>query len=225
MGFAALYSGGKDSSLALWLAQRERIDVDVLITVVPEKEDSYMFHKPNLHLVPQLADSMDIDLIKVKTEGKKEKELNDLRKALEELGDEIDGLIVGAVASSYQMDRVERLGSEFSLEIYAPLWNMDQKELLDELVENGFKAIMVSVSAMGLDQGWLGRQMDQDCIDELLELEVEYGINPSGEGGEYETLVLDAPNYQEAFKVLREEKEWDGRRGVYRVKELVPDDD
>ncbi len=218
MGYAALFSGGKDSSLALWRAQSLGLDVDYLITVYPDRDDSYMFHKPNLHLIPEIAKSLGIELVKVKTAGEKEKEVEDLKRGLKGLN--ISGLITGAVASRYQMDRIEKLADEFSVDVLAPLWNMPQDRLLDELLQNGFKMIIVSVAAHGLDDDWLGKEIDQRCIEELKEISARYGINISGEGGEYESLVIAAPNYDHDFEIIEDEKTWDGLRGELKVKKI-----
>ncbi len=218
MGYAALFSGGKDSCLAVWIAQSMGLSIDYLVTVFPRREDSYMFHKPNLHLVPEIAGSMDIDLIKIETEGDKEEELLDLKKGLENL--DISGLITGAVASNYQMSRIEKLARELSLDVCAPLWNMDQSELLEKLLENDFVIIIVSVSAMGLDKTWLGRKLDEEALKELGVLNKKYGINISGEGGEYESLVLRAPNYGQGFVPVSKEKIWDGKRGRLIIKKI-----
>lgn len=218
MGYAALYSGGKDSTLALWMAQNDDIDVSELITVFPEREDSYMFHKPNINLVPELAESMDIELVKVTTEGKKEEELEDLRKIVASL--DIEGLITGAVASNYQRGRIEKIAKDFDLEVKSPLWGMDQKRILELLIENNFDTRIVSVAAMGLDDSWLGRKIDRECLSDLLELKGKYRINVAGEGGEYDTLVLGAPNYRWNFKITDTTKKWDGKRGKIEVKGL-----
>ncbi len=218
MGYAALFSGGKDSSLALWKAQNLGLDVSHLVTVYPDRSDSYMFHKPNLHLVPKLAKSLDTELVKIETPGEKEKELIDLKNELKNL--EITGLITGAVASNYQMERIESISAELSLDMFAPVWKMDQSELLEDLLKNGFRSIIVSVSAYGLDEEWLGRTIDEKCIQDLKNLQEKYGINISGEGGEYESLVLEAPNYDYKFKVVEKSKKWDGKRGELLIKKL-----
>jgi len=218
MGYAALFSGGKDSSLALWKAQSFGLSVDYLVTVYPKKIDSYMFHKPNLHLVPKLAESLDIELVKIRTIGEKEKELEDLEDGLKKL--KINGVITGTVASNYQMERIENISKKLSLDIFAPLWKMKQSELLEELLKNDFKTIIVSISARGLDEGWLGRSIDEKCVQNLKKLRDKYGINISGEGGEYESLVLEAPNYDKNFKVTEKSKNWDGKRGHLKIKKL-----
>ncbi|MFO7792405.1 MAG: TIGR00289 family protein [Candidatus Saliniplasma sp.] len=218
MKYAALFSGGKDSALALWKAQKDGLNVEYLVTVFPERDDSYMFHKPNLDLVPDIAESVGIELVKVRTEGEKEKELQDLKEGLENL--KIGGIITGAVASSYQYKRLEKLSSQLELELYAPLWGMDQENLLNELLEDEFDVIIVSVAAMGLDEKWLGRKIDKYCVDELEELNDKYGINVAGEGGEYESLVLNAPNFKWAFEVVDADIKWDGHRGEYKINKI-----
>ncbi len=218
MTYAALYSGGKDSTLALWMIQNEGFTVDKLITVFPEREDSYMFHKPNIHLVPELAESMDIELVEVKTEGEKEKELEDLRDAVADL--DIEGLITGAVASNYQRERIKNIAEDYDLDVRSPLWGMDQDKILELLIENSFDTRIVSVAAMGLDDSWLGRKIDKNCLEDLLNLRDKYRINVAGEGGEYETLVLGAPNYRWNFEITDRRKKWDGKRGEIEVKGL-----
>ncbi len=218
MGYAALFSGGKDSSLALWKAQSLGLPVDYLVTVYPKRKDSYMFHRPNLHLIPDLSRSIGIELIKVETSGEKEEEIEDLKNRLKGL--DISGIIIGAVASTYQLERIEKLAKKLSLEVYAPLWNISERDLLEDLLKSGFQTIIVSVSALGLDEDWLGKKIDKRCIERLEKLGDEYGINISGEGGEYETLVLKAPYYDRGFKVTEKKKSWDGKRGKLLIKKL-----
>ncbi len=218
MSYAALYSGGKDSNLALWMAQEEGKKVEYLITIYPKRDDSYMFHKPNLDHVPMLAESMNIPLIMEESTGVKEEELNDLENALDSI--EVDGVITGAVASSYQRDRIERIALDRGIEVYSPLWGMDQVELMETLLKDGFECIIVGVAALGLDEGWLGRNIDQGCLDDLKALYDRYGINVAGEGGEYESFVLDAPNYEWGFQVEKGCKKWDGHRGTYDIKSI-----
>ncbi len=177
-----------------------------------------MFHRPNLHVVPKLAESLDIDLIEIETEGVKEKELESLRDVLGEA--DISGIVAGAVASSYQMERIEDIAEELGLDIFAPLWKIEQEEILEKLISSRFQSVIVSVAALGLDETWLGREIDHECLEELKALKERYGINPAGEGGEYESLVIDAPNYRWGFEIVEEEKTWDGQRGTYRVERM-----
>ncbi len=218
MKYAALFSGGKDSSLALWKAYRLGLDIRYLVTVYPEEKYSYMFHRPNLHVVPDLADSLGMELVKIETPGEKEKELDDLKSGLGSL--DVEGVITGAVASTYQMSRIEHMANELSLDLFAPLWNMDENELMSELLDNSFKIFIVSVSARGLDERWLGRKLNERTLEELKKLEKKYCINLSGEGGEYESVVLGGPMFHKEFKIGEIEKRWDGSRGELILKKI-----
>lgn len=215
MSYAALFSGGKDSNLALWKGIQTGLDIGWLITVKPERDDSYMFHKPNLDLLPKIAGSIGTELIEVKTEGVKEEELKDLESALRSIP--VEGVITGAVASNYQRERIEKMADTLEIEVFSPLWNMDQYDLVEELLEEGFQTMIVSVAAMGLDDSWLGRKIDVECISDLKALHEKYRINIAGEGGEYESLVLDGPMYDYGFKVVEAKKVWDGQRGTYDI--------
>ncbi|MFO8109280.1 MAG: diphthine--ammonia ligase [Thermoplasmata archaeon] len=218
MEFAVLYSGGKDSNLALWLAQKEGLDIAYLITISPHRDDSYMFHKPNLMHVPMLAESLDIPLILEESGGVKEEELKDLENALDSV--DVDGVITGAVASRYQSDRIEKIAEDRGMEVVSPLWGIKQVELMETLLKEGFKCIIVGVAAMGLNERWLGRKIDQRCFDELMDLHQSYSINVAGEGGEYESFILDAPNFKWKFSVESACKNWDGHRGTYDIESI-----
>ncbi|HDI01623.1 MAG TPA: diphthine--ammonia ligase, partial [Candidatus Bathyarchaeota archaeon] len=144
------------------------------------------------------------------------------KAALAEL--DVDGVVSGAVRSRYQKERIDRICEELGLVSYAPLWGRDELSILRELVEKGFKVVFVGVFALGLDASWLGRELDEGAIRDLLALKERYGISLVGEGGEYETLVLDAPLYKARIELVDYEVSWDGYTGVLRVKSarLVP---
>ncbi len=79
------------------------------------------------------------------------------------------------------------------MKIFSPLWHIDQEKEMRQLIDEGFSIIFSSVAAEGLDKGWLGHTITSDDIDELVKLQKKYHINVAGEGGEFESLVLDAP--------------------------------
>jgi uncharacterized protein (TIGR00290 family) len=98
------------------------------------------------------------------------------------------------------------------------LWKRDQKELLEEIVKDGFKVVISGVFAYPLDSSWLGKQINEELIRKLMELQQEYGLSPSGEGGEIETTVLDAPMFHRRIEILDSEVQAEGNAGVYVIK-------
>ncbi len=119
---------------------------------------------------------------------------------------------------------MNRIADESGLRVFAPLWRHDPRHLIRDYLSAGFETVFSSVSADGLDASWLGRRWDERTIEDLLRLEATRGVHPCGEGGEFETLVLDCPLFDRQVEVLRAEPEWAGTSGVWRVLEahLVP---
>lgn len=216
MRVAALFSGGKDSVFAVYIAKQYGWDVTHLVTLLPRKHDSWMFHSINIHQTDLLAQSIGIPLVKRKTNAKKETELLDLQQLLSGL--EIDGVISGAIASEYQRTRIEKICDELALKSFTPLWHKNQELLLRDQVNAGFRIIVVGVFAQGFDDTWLGRTIDKETIDTLVHLHKKHGINIAGEGGEYETLVLSGPLLSQKLVIDESVKEWNRDSGVLQVK-------
>lgn len=190
MTWAALTSGGKDSILALQKALDAGMDVAYMVTVVPENPDSYMFHSANLAAVPVIAARCGLTYVGIPTPGEKETELIDLETGLAALP--IEGVIVGAIESEYQQTRVAALCERLGLTMFAPLWHMDPLALLHEVAEL-MDARIVVTAADGLGENILAKRIDTDLIELLCLVAAKRRIHLAGEGGEYESLTLDAP--------------------------------
>ena len=214
-----MFSGGKDSTLALAKA-KEKNEVVCLITLISENKESYMFHTVNVGLTTLQAEALDLPIIQRVTEGRKEEELEDLKKAMQEAKTtfNIKGIVTGAIQSEYQAGRIRKICAELDLQCLNPLWKKDQKELLEEIVEEGYKAIISGVFAYPLDRSWLGREIDREMIDRLVKLQEKYGISPAGEGGEIETTTLDAPPFRKRIEILESEIKTKGDSGVLVIK-------
>ena len=217
MKVAALCSGGKDSTFALWLAMKQGHEIERLVAMIPKREDSYMFHYPNIRLVDLFAGCVGLPLLKAETSGIKEEELNDLERALREL--DIEGVVSGAIASRYQKSRIDRICEKLGLVSIAPLWGREPTELLGEMLNAGFEVIITSVAAQGFDESWLGRKIDESALRDFVELNRRYGVDPSGEGGEYESLVLDAHFFKKRIEVTEAERVWRGINGYLLIKQ------
>jgi ABC transporter with metal-binding/Fe-S-binding domain ATP-binding protein len=213
-----LFSGGKDSTYAAYLASKSDLLV-CLITVFPRSDASYMFHFPNLKWTPLQAEAIGVPQLTQETAGVKEEELEDLaaviRRAKEAYG--LEGVCTGALASVYQKSRVERVCKDLGLECISPLWGADPEWHLRRLVKDGFVVMMVSVSALGLDQRWLGRILDDTAMDELVALSRTFRFHPGLEGGEGETFVLDCPLFRTSVVIGKAETHWKGDSGTFEI--------
>jgi diphthine-ammonia ligase len=222
MRLASLFSGGKDSTYATRLASLQGHEVAYLVTMESRREDSWMFHTVNSHLAPLVAKAYGMESIVAETHGEKETELEDLRAVLVRL--EIDGVVTGAIASTYQRSRVDVICRDLGLEHISPLWGRDTLKLMAEMLSEGLVMMVTAVAAMGLNESWLGRVLDTGAVEALRGLNERFGVDVCGEGGEMETLVLDAPWFRGRLEVLEARREWDGVRGSYVVERagLIP---
>ena len=222
----SLFSGGKDSSWALYRALQDDLPVERLLTVHPAG-DSYMYHVPATELASLAAESIGIELVDVRPDDfeaeatvdageQGDAELAVLEDALRELDEELDegiaGVTVGAVESEFQNSRIQEMSDRLGIETFAPLWQRDPREIAAEMLAAGFEIKIIRVAAGGLDRPWLGRTLDAEAIADLDELHDTHGVHLLGEGGEFETLVTDAPHMSRPIE-LEYDTEWDGTRG------------
>lgn len=218
MKLGVLCSGGKDSLFACGRAM-EKEEVVCLIAIRSVNNESYMFHTPNVSFVALQAEAAGLPLIEMETAGEKEKELDVLYEALVRAREQyrIEGVVTGAILSVYQASRVQQISHDLGLWCFNPLWHTNQEEYLQALLKEGFEVIISGVFAEPFDETWLGRPIDQTSVALLGQYVEKYGITLTGEGGEYETFVLDAPFFKKRIEVLDASSEYRNYRGFYRI--------
>lgn len=219
MRFASMLSGGKDSCLAHHVAAQWGWEPACGIVIRPTDPESHMFHVPNLDLAAAQAQALDLPLVEVEAPPGEETEVTILEDAFEAAGDAhgADTIVSGAVASEYQRVRIERAAHRTGIKSHTPLWHKDPVDILDTLIDGGFDVRFSAVAAWGLEEAWLGRRLDRTAREDLVDLEERYRIQPGGEGGEYETVVLDAPMFGQRIKVQEAETTWERDRGRWTV--------
>lgn len=219
MKAAVLFSGGKDSCLALQKSMCSH-KIACLVTVFSENKESYMFHVPNIELTSLQAEALNLPQIKCYTTGVKEREVEDLKEALKTCKIEygIEGVVSGAIRSNYQAQRIKKICDELGLFPINPLWLKDEVEILREVLSNKYTVIISGVFAYPLGKNLLGKVIDEELVNLLADYGKRYGLNPAGEGGEIETTVLDAPFFSKKIEILDYEIEYSQYSGVFRVK-------
>jgi len=228
--WVGLFSGGKDSNWALYRALEEGLDVARLLTVHPTG-DSYMYHVPATRLATLAAESIGIPLVDVEPDdfdaenatdssSQGDAELEPMERELESLAGELDGglagVTAGAIESEYQTSRIRGMADRLDCDVFAPLWQEDPRDLGEAMLDAGFEITILQVAAYGLDESWLGRTLDHDALDELEELNDEYGVHLMGEGGEFETFVTNGPHFDRRIE-LEYDTVWEGNRGYVEI--------
>lgn len=200
--------------MALHKAAEAGDPAELLITMVPENDYSYMFHKPNVEFTPMQAEAMGIRHIFASTPGEKEEELSDLEAVLRQHG--VTKLITGATASEYQKSRIENICSRLSIAMISPLWKIEPLSELEELASK-YNAIITRVAAEGFGTDMLGERIDTNMIERLIKLNKRYGTHLLFEGGEAESFVLDAPMFRKCIVIDLAERRISGSVGDYAI--------
>ena len=214
---AVLFSGGKDSTWTVHEVKRMEHEVVTLVSLLSRNPDSYMFQSVNLRWAPLLAEAMALPIVVRETAGRKEEELADLEAVLRELKPRIEAVGAGALASRYQYERVGAICKRLGLAVFAPEWQSDPEGYWEQLLAAKFRVILTKVACAGLGKEWLGREIDRAALAELTALSKKHRFHLGGEGGEFESFVLDCPLYKKRVKVEKARKEWHGDWGQYVI--------
>ena len=214
----SLLTGGKDSVYSLYYAISQGWEVLETLTICPKVDETLMYHYPNARLAELSSKAMGVRNYRLELDKQGEdKELEVLFSYLSDRRD-VDGIVTGAIKSEYQRTRFDRVCEELGIRSISPLWRKDEMALLREMIEFGMEIIIVGISAEGLGKEWLGRKLDLNSLRNLERLSDEFGFNPSGEGGEFETLVVDAPFYRMKIDIIDYEVIWNGYSGIYLIR-------
>ena len=215
----ALYTGGKDSTAALISAMEEGYNVETLVTIIPRKLDSYMFHPYNLNYTVYQAYLMNKNIIFFHVSGVREREVEELRPLMNYLYEQgFEGIVAGGLFSEYQRRRFSWIASKYGFEIYSPYWGVPQDEILHRYLDKGIKFMITSVAANGLNRDHLGWVINSvDDVEKLISMGRKYGFNPTGEGGEYESYVLYAEGFWGEIVPLKYRIYWDGYTGYLEL--------
>lgn len=201
MRVIALLSGGKDSVAAIEVAQGFGWQVVGAIVLRPASDDAWMFHTPFLDAVQGVAECMGIPLLEAKVRDGPENEVVDLEAAVKKAREQwsAEGLVSGALASEYQRVRIEAVGHRLGLKTFTPLWHKDPETYLRGLLTAGYDIRFTRTAADGVPNAWCGQRLDAAKLDAMRVHKARPHV--AGEGGEYETLVLDAPHYRKRLVI------------------------
>ena len=222
MKLAALFSGGKDSTYAIYLAKKLHHSVEVLLTLYPHSSESHLLHHPNITFTSLQSESMKIpQLVEEISSTDAETEFKKLEKLiiLAKENYSIEGIVHGGILSKYQKDNFSLICERNNLEIISPLWNKNPESYMKELLEENFEYIISSVSSDGLDNSWLGQIIDKSGLEHLKNLQSKFRFNLNFEGGEAETFVINCPLFEKPLFIQDSSTEWDGYRGRFEILE------
>lgn len=189
------WSSGKDAAFALYKVQKEgEYDVQKLVSTINTETRRVSMHGLRVGLMQEQADAIGIPLQLIKLDGNVSMQTyNDLMEMeTEKLLDEgLNYSIFGDIFLEDLREYREKQLGEIGIKAVFPLWKKDTSQLMQEFLEAGFKAIVVSVNAAKLDKSFCGRLLDESFLKDL-----PSDVDPCGENGEFHTFVYDGPIFR-----------------------------
>ena len=211
MKLAVIFSGDIESIKTVSEVIKEKHEIKYLAVIHSKNPDDYIFHTPNLGLTLFQAESMGFQL--VSKESKNEEDLKILLRGLD-----IEGVACGVVSNKNKKQLIEKACKELNLKLLTPLWKINKEKLLKESVKDSYEIIITAINEK-FDEEWLGRNVDEKCVGDLIELSKKSGINVLGENGEYESLVLDCRLFTRKILITQVEKTRKDNFGILEVKD------
>ncbi len=203
------WSGGKESALSLYRAQRSKVDIAYLVNMVSADGKHSRTHGLSAALLRVQSEAIGIPIVQRRTswetyEGEFKKAVSDLKKK------GIDTGIFGDVDLQEHRDWVERVCKDVDIKPILPLWKEKREKLLKEFIQADFKAMVVTTKTPSLGKEWLGRKIDKRFVTDLKAMN---SIDLCGEKGEYHTFVYDGPIFEKPVefitgKKLLKDKHW-----------------
>lgn len=193
-----LWTGGKDSGLALHESARDGCRVRSLATFAPP-EPNFLAHPLEFSSMQARALDLPHRVVSVSPPFEQSYEAG-LRTLRDEMG--IDCVITGDIAEvDGYPNWIRARGRAVGMEVETPLWGRDRETLLRAFLERGFEACISCVDTRWLDGSWVGRELDERAVGELKSVGKRTGMDLTGENGEYHTMLVDGPQFRQRIEI------------------------
>jgi len=198
MKVAGLFSGGKDSLYAIYLAEKQGAKVEHLICLIPSFSEFPSPHAENVKALETIAKVMKRNLILVDFHKGEERLVETLKNL------DADALVAGDVFVQEHLSWLGKICGRAGVNLLEPLFGRKTSDLFHEILNSGFKATIIGVNVRYLGDEWLGFTLSTETASTFLSKTKH--VDPLGENGEYHTIVIECPLYPKPFKIKSSNK-------------------
>ena len=189
----ASWSGGKESSMALYKAMERGYKIKYLLNFISKKYKRCCFHGIQKCLIDLQANLIGIPLFQKEVSPDMKLYEKEFKEAVNQLKKEkIKGMVFGDVYLIDHKNWVERVCKDLKIKMLEPLWQISPEKIIEEFIHLGFRAVIVSAKAELFGKNFIGREVDKPVLEELKKRK----ICPCGENGEFHTFVIDGPIFK-----------------------------
>lgn len=194
------WSGGKESCLACYKAIKQGYSVKYLLNFISKKYERCCFHGIEKKLINSQSKSIGIPLVQKEVSPDMKKYKEEFKEVVSELKNSgVKGMVFGDVYLEEHKNWVKRVCEDLEIQPIEPLWNIPPEKVIEEFINLGFKAVVVSCKADLFGKEFIGRYVDGDLLDELKWKK----ICPCGENGEFHTFVIDGPIFRKRIEITK----------------------
>jgi len=206
MKVAVMFSGGKDSTFAIDYALEKGWKIDYLLSVKPTRTDCFLFHFATVEQTPELAKILGVKHILTSCNiADPEKEAEIVKNIV--IKNPVDAVVLGGTGlQETQIRSIQKALLPHGIEVFAAHAGQDHDIVMKEMIKKGYKFMITQIASDGLNKDWIGRVLDERNMNELFARSIKYGFHCGGEGGYYDTLVIDGPIFNSRLEVLESHK-------------------
>jgi len=204
MDVAILYSGGKDSTLAIENAMQKGWNIKYLISVKPTRKDCFLFHYATVEQTKDIAKMLGIPHFYVKCRvADPVKEADIVREVVESNQKKlkIDAVVLGGTGlQETQLKSMQNALMPLKVDAFASHAGEEHDLVMGQMLNNGYEILITQIASEGL-KDWLGKKITKDNFPQLKKDSVKYGFHIGFEGGYADTLVTDCPLYSKRMVI------------------------
>ncbi len=226
MKVAILYSGGKDSTFAIDHALEKGWEIEYLLSVKPTRTDCFLFHYATVEHTPKLAEILGLRHILTTCDVADPKKEAEIVKNIVEKEVKVDAVVLGGTGlQETQLKSIQDALRPLGIEVFAAHAGLDHDKVMEQMLEKGYKYIISQVASDGMAK-WLGKKIDEATLPQLFSDSKKYGFHVGGEGGYFDSLVLEGPIFNKHLELRNVQKhmedEYSGHiTAEVKVKQLI----
>ena len=206
MDVAILYSGGKDSTLAIEYALNKGYNIKYLLSVKPTRTDCFLFHYATVEHTKELANILGLKHILISCDLADPIKEAELVKNVVLKEEKIDALILGGIGLQLtQIGSLQKALLPSGMEVFAAHAGQDHDQIIKDMIDRGYEIIITQIASDGL-KNWLGKSLNKENFNSFVRDSVKYGFHVGGEGGYYDSLVVDGPIFNQKLEILSSKK-------------------